>query len=103
MFIVGGLMMGVICAFASKTIMENKGYTDTTTYILLGFFLGIIGVIIAATKPDLNVAGARLGTPVQTSTGNSNVEALKMYKELLDSGAITQEEFDEKKRQLLVL
>ena len=43
MFIVGGLMMGVICAFASKTIMENKGYTDTTTYILLGFFLGIIG------------------------------------------------------------
>ena len=31
----------------------------------------------------------------------SDAEALLAYKKLLDSGAITQEEFDEKKRSLM--
>ena len=31
----------------------------------------------------------------------SQADELKKYKELLDSGAITQNEFDEKKKQLL--
>ena len=34
---------------------------------------------------------------------NSNADELKKYKELLDSGIITQEEFDQKKKQLLGL
>ena len=34
---------------------------------------------------------------------NSNAEELKMYKELLDSGVISQAEFDAKKKQLLDL
>ena len=33
----------------------------------------------------------------------SNADELKKYKDLLDSGVITQEEFDEKKKQLLGL
>jgi len=33
----------------------------------------------------------------------SNADELKKYKELLDSGIISQEEFDEKKKQLLGL
>ena len=33
----------------------------------------------------------------------SNADELKKYKDLLDSGAITQAEFDEKKKQLLGL
>ena len=33
----------------------------------------------------------------------SNADELKKYKELLDSGIITQEEFDAKKKQLLGL
>lgn len=39
--------------------------------------------------------------PVAEST--SNADELKKYKELLDSGVITQEEFDAKKKQLLGL
>lgn len=44
-------------------------------------------------------------TPVASSNDNhlSNVDELKKYKELLDSGVITQEEFDAKKKQLLGL
>lgn len=34
---------------------------------------------------------------------NSNADELKKYKELLDNGVITQEEFDAKKKQLLGL
>ena len=33
----------------------------------------------------------------------SNADELKKFKELLDSGVITQEEFDAKKKQLLGL
>ena len=40
-------------------------------------------------------------TTVETKT--SNVEEIKNYKELLDSGIITQEEFDQKKKQILGL
>lgn len=39
----------------------------------------------------------------QNITAASNADAIKKYKELLDSGIITQEEFDEKKKQLLKL
>ncbi|MBQ2940785.1 MAG: SHOCT domain-containing protein [Clostridia bacterium] len=42
-----------------------------------------------------------VSSPVAEST--SNADELKKYKELLDSGVITQEEFDAKKKQLLGL
>lgn len=38
---------------------------------------------------------------LQTAASASNAEELKKYKELLDSGIISQEEFDAKKKQLL--
>ena len=42
-------------------------------------------------------------TVVKQEIPQSNAEELKKYKELLDSGVITQEEFDAKKKQLLEL
>lgn len=42
-------------------------------------------------------------TSQQTSSVIGNADKLKIYKELLDSGAITQEEFDAKKKQILGL
>lgn len=41
--------------------------------------------------------------PTQPTTTNSSADEIKKYKELLDSGIITQEEFDLKKKQLLGL
>lgn len=43
------------------------------------------------------------GTTQETTSELDTIEKLKGYKELLDVGAITQEEFDEKKKQLLGL
>ena len=42
-------------------------------------------------------------TTVKQEIQQSNADELKKYKELLDSGVITQEEFDAKKKQLLGL
>ena len=42
-------------------------------------------------------------SPVQVSPSVSSADELKKFKELLDSGIITQEEFDAKKKQLLGL
>ena len=38
-----------------------------------------------------------------TIASTSNADEIKKYKELLDMGVITQEEFDAKKKQLLGL
>ena len=55
-------------------------------------------------------AGAAAGQPVKSvlgnkkpaaATGTSAVEEIKKYKELLDAGVITQEEFSAKKKQLM--
>ena len=42
-------------------------------------------------------------TPIEPVTKISDADELKKYKELLDSGIITQEEFDIKKKQILGL
>lgn len=42
-------------------------------------------------------------TVVKQEVAQSNADELKKYKELLDMGAITQEEYDAKKKQLLDL
>ena len=42
-------------------------------------------------------------TPLPKTPDSEKIDALKQYKELLDSGILTQEEFDTKKKQLLGL
>lgn len=53
-------------------------------------------------SPDANTNNTESVSPV-TQNNVSPVEMIKQYKELLDMGAITQEEFDAKKKQLLGL
>lgn len=43
------------------------------------------------------------GPIVKQEIAQSNADEIKKYKDLFDSGVITQEEFDEKKKQLLGL
>ena len=52
------------------------------------------------TETDKSQVSETLDEGVKTSV---NIEEIKKYKELLDMGAITQEEFDAKKKQLLGL
>ena len=70
-----------------------------TKVILFNIFLGwtvimwIISLVWACKRDE--------ESPAILAAGLSPADELKKYKELLDSGAITEEEFEEKKNQLL--
>ena len=168
-FIIVGIIVDIICGAITYSMNESKGYE--TNGFWWGFWLGLIGVIIVACKPQcppsnytpsnqnfynnpynanpytsygnpqipapitpdswrctcgrvhpkyqsscvcgqtqLTVkkkateAAAEAAKPAKPNVSETdNVMALKQYKELLDSGVISQEEFDAKKKQLLGL
>lgn len=74
---------------------------------LVGFWLVVIlsiaVVIIDVYKRSSKVANAPVAIKTNVVQANSNADELKKYKDLLDSGVITQEEFEAKKKQLLGL
>ena len=54
-------------------------------------------------KKKVDEAKRQKNAPVVVAGTLSNADELKKFKELLDMGIITQEEFDAKKKQLLGL
>lgn len=88
MFFLIPLVIGIVCCVISVKQAEQKGYSKLA-FGLLGFFFGFIGLIIALVVPNKN-------QPQLTAA-----DALTQYKQLLDQGAITQEEFEEQKQKLL--
>lgn len=86
---------------------KGKPLDNATTCLILAIFIGIVPpIILQGTINDLVMFNGNTYTPVtttQSQTTNSIVDELKKYKELLDMGIITQEEFDSKKKQLLGL
>ena len=74
-----------VCAISSGNIASKKGYSYSA-YALLGLITGLIGVIVAAVLPDKR---------------GGDADTLLKYKELLEKGVITQEEFDKKKSELI--
>ncbi len=115
--IIGGIIWGVVWGCITSSIMKNKGYTGGS-WFWLGCFLGFIGLIIAFSKPEIprydfrrynensNLPnygrGANNRIPsYAASSSDDNIEKIKKYKELLDIGAITEEEYNIKKKELL--
>lgn len=84
------IIVGAICGAICYTLGKKKGYSPAA-FGAMGFFLAVIGVIIALVLPDKN----------DGSREAAAADGLIKYKELLDTGVITQEEFDKKKSELL--
>ena len=82
-------------AFIPANIAKKKGKSFGLWWFY-GWMLFIVALIHSLLLPDPNAQAAQA---VQNTA--SSADALAKYKELLDSGVITQEEFDEKKKQLL--
>lgn len=91
-YIVGwiiGLIIGlIICALIAlipANIAKNKGYSFGLWW-LYGFALFFVAFIHSLFLPDKNAQAA---------------DELLKYKELLDAGVITENEFEAKKEQLM--
>lgn len=83
--------------FIPASIARNKGYSFGLWWFY-GWMLFIVAIIHVSLIPDKNTPAVGPAVPPVSSA-----DELKGYKELLDMGAITQAEFDAKKKQLLGL
>ena len=82
-------------------ILKVNEIVKTPTPVAQAMPVSVCGQTTAQTAP---VAAPVVPTPVSAEANATNVsEELKKYKELLDSGAITQEEYDAVKKRLLGL
>lgn len=82
------LIVSLVCGFVSATTGRKKGYSYGA-FFALGFFLGIIGLIVSLVIQNKN------------AEKNTAADTLLKYKMLLNEGVISQEEFDMKKEELL--
>ena len=73
-------------------------YDETFSAVLL-----ILIIALAVLKRSALVVPKVENQPIVMMKESSNADEIKKYKELLDNGTITQEEFDKKKKQLLNL
>ena len=92
------LVLAAGLAFIPANIAKNKGRSFGLWWFY-GWMLFIVALIHSLTLPDPYAY-----TPTPTAKApTSSADELKKYKDLLDKGVITQEEFDAKKKQLLGL
>ena len=89
--------------FESSSLITFTALPVLDTILLLLFAAIVVGfvkrsrLIVPRTKETLQAVSSAV------PTSQSNADELKKYKDLLDQGVITQEEFDAKKKQLLGL
>lgn len=88
------LIVGAVCGVVTRNLMVPKGYGERASFCV-GLFLSLIGVIIACVIPPKD------GYAPASKSETDNAKALREYKALLDEGAITQAEYETKKRELL--
>ena len=74
------------------------------TYLYLGCIVGAVVVSIAKRSTIITgLPSKKERVVINNNQITTNADELKKYKDLLDNGTITQEEFNEKKKQLLGL
>lgn len=92
-------------AFIPANIAKKKGYSFGLWWFY-GWMLWIVAIIHVNLIPDKNAPQAPVqqnAVPVQPASTKSAADELKKYKELLDQGVITEDEFVNKKQELLKL
>lgn len=102
------LIIAAGLAFIPASIAKNKGY-NFGLWWFYGWMLFIVAIIHVGIIPDKNTqqapvnAGAQIPYCPPSVSSQSVADELKKYKELMDQGVITEEEFQIKKGQLLKL
>ena len=102
LFFIGQTLMNTVVSEVSNYVYVRSA--EPLFFIELFVLLAII--ILSLVKRSSSVVPKEQEKPQQIINNikeTSNADELKKYKELLDSGVITQEEFDAKKKELLGL
>lgn len=107
MIYVFGFLLAAALGLIPANIARDKGY-DFGLWWLYGTMLFLIAFIHACVLQNknaqvLNQQNAVYPGSTSPVSNESVVEELKKYKELMDEGVITEEEFTAKKEQLLKL
>lgn len=99
------IIAGFLCFWSLIT-----DFTSLPTYLEINTLYKVFAILCSISIVALSVVkrSSRIVPVVEKATttiiqATSNAEELKKYKDLLDSGVISQEEFDAKKKQLLGL
>jgi TM2 domain-containing membrane protein YozV len=102
-FYEGKIGMGILYIFTWG--LFGIGMLVDFIIILCGSSKDSDGLIISQWLDDQNSTASQKSAPSFTTANEevSSAELLKQYKEMLDNGTITQEEFDKKKKQILGL
>ena len=107
-YLVIGLIIAAGLGFIPASIAKRKGYSFWLWWFY-GWMLFIVAIIHVSLIPDKNAQQTPLNqfnsiphSPT-SNVGQSAADELKKYKELLDQGVITEQEFQAKKEQLLKL
>lgn len=82
------------------TVISSEKFPGT---LLIGLLFAVVVVAFAKRASFIADAKETQQTVVNNIQETTNADELKKYKDLLDSGAISQEEFDAKKKKLLGL
>ena len=87
-----------VCAINGINDLMADGKSDSTVEVKSDSMLDDVFELDAPSKPEqINAQSEK----INVENENDKVELLKKYKELLDAGVITEEEFEQKKKQLL--
>lgn len=105
--LIGGGVVGYAYGYNSEPFGSGDYYTEAIIMAIIGVFLGgIIGILVIA----LIMHSAEVGENTRITAENtldkgvnttSNADEIRKYKELLDNGIITLDEFNKKKSELL--
>ena len=104
------LVISTVCSLIGHRIGKNKRIGSNMGAIL-GFFFGVIGlIIIACSKEEQDVDSYYHDLEIEKSYEKLNeeklkkisaVDELKKWHDLKVAGAITEKEFEEKKKELI--
>ena len=98
LFVILAVKVGI--ALIPANIAKKKGYSFAGFFIL-GIFFFWIGLIISLCLDDKTVQPNSIIIQKPDNYSSSAADEIKKFKELMDSGVISSEEFEAKKKELL--
>ncbi len=100
-----GMTLGYLQLETASSSMNNKSdnHFNENSFTFNSNLDHEIEKVAKYIRGKVNELKQQKNSPMVISSTVSNADELKKFKELLDSGVITQEEFDAKKKQLLGL